>query len=78
MRRKTDYNDQKQYRQHDDKNNKKKWGEKQLYGYFKEQTSEISHEGALIWLRKRKLKRETESLQISAQNNAIRTMSKQK
>ena len=29
------------------------------------------------WLRKGSLKRETESLQIAAQNNAIRTMSKQ-
>ena len=29
------------------------------------------------WLRKENLKRETESLLITAQNNAIRTMSKQ-
>ena len=40
---------------------------KQLYGYFKRQTSEIS------WLRKGNFKKKTESLLIEAQNNAIRT-----
>ena len=33
----------------------------------------IPHEKTRTWLRKGKLKRETESLQIAAQNNAIRT-----
>ena len=42
------------------------------------QASEISHEKIWIWLRKGNLKRETESLLTAAQNNAIRTMSKQK
>ena len=36
-------------------------------------TSEISHEKIWTWLRKWNLKRETESLLIPAQNNAIRT-----
>ena len=38
---------------------------KQKYRYFEQQTSEISHEGSI--------KRETESLLIAVQNNAIRT-----
>ena len=37
-----------------------------MYGYFKRQTSEISHEKTMAWLRKGKLKRETESLLIAA------------
>ena len=52
---------------------KQKWEEKQLYGYFKRQTSKISLVKALIWPRKGNLKRETESLIIATQNNAIRT-----
>ena len=52
---------------------KQKWKEKQLYGYFKRQTSEMSHEKTWTGLRKGKIKRETESLLIAAQNNAIRT-----
>ena len=46
--------------------------EKQLYRYFIQQTSEISHEKTWTWLRKGNLKRETESLLIAAQNDAIR------
>ena len=47
---KIDYSDQKQYRQHKDQQNKnnwkttekkEKWEEKQLYGHFKRQASEI-------------------------------------
>ena len=45
---------------------KQKWEEKQLNGRFKRLTSDISHEKT--WNRKR----ETESLQIAAQNNSIR------
>ena len=45
---------------------KEKWEEKQLYGYFKWQTSKISCEKTWTWLRKW-------NLQIAAQNNAIRT-----
>ena len=52
---------------------KQKWEKKQLYGRFKWLTSDISHEKMWSWLRKGNLKRETESLQIAAQNNAIRT-----
>ena len=37
------------------------------------QTSEISHEKIRTGLRKGNLKRETESLLIAAQNNAIKT-----
>ena len=57
---------------------KQKSKEKQQYGQFKRQTSEISREKTWTWLRKRRLKRETESLLIAIHNNAIRTMSKQK
>ena len=49
---------------------------KQLYGHFKRQTSDISHEKTWRWPRKGSLKRETESFLIEAHKNAIRTMSK--
>ena len=52
---------------------KQKWEEKQLYGRFKRIISNISHEKTWTWLRKGNIKRETESLLIAAQNNAIRT-----
>ena len=52
---------------------KQKWEEKQLYGHFKRQTNEVSYKKTRTWLRKEKLKRETESLLIAAQNSAIRT-----
>ena len=52
---------------------KQKWEEKQLYGYFKRQTKEISHEKTWIWLRKGDLKRATESILIVAQNNSVQT-----
>ena len=51
---------------------KQKWEEKQLYRRFKRLIN-ISHDKTWMWLRKGKLKRETESILISAQNNAIRT-----
>ena len=41
---------------------KLKWEEKHLYGYFKRQTSEISHEKTWTWLRKGNFRRETEFL----------------
>ena len=53
---------------------KQKWEEKQLYAYFKRQTSETSQDTTCTWLRKGKLKRETESLLIVTQNNDIRTV----
>ena len=52
---------------------KQKWTEKQLYGRFKRITSDISHEKMWTCLRKGNLKRETESLLVAAQNNAIMT-----
>ena len=43
-----------------------------MYGHFKRQTSKISHEKTWTWLRKENLKRETESLLITAQFNVIK------
>ena len=51
---------------------KQKWEGKQLYGCFKRLIN-ISHDKIWIWLRKGNFKRETESLLIVAQNNAVRT-----
>ena len=50
---------------------KQKWEGKQLYGRFK-RLIKISHDKTWTWLRKVNFKRETESLLIAAQNNAIR------
>ena len=50
-----------------------KWEEKQLYGRFKRLINNISHQKIWTWLRKENLKRETESLLIAEQDNAIRT-----
>ena len=52
---------------------KQKWEEKQLHGRFKRLISNISYQKIWTWLRKGNFKRETESLLIAAQNNAIRT-----
>ena len=52
---------------------KQKWEEKQVYGRFKRLINNISHEKSWTWLRKGNFKRETESLLIATQNNAIRT-----
>ena len=51
---------------------KQKWEGKQLYGRFKRLIN-ISHQKTWTWLRKGNLKRETESLLIAAQDNAIKT-----
>ena len=51
---------------------KQKWEGKQLYGRFKRLIN-ISNDKTWTWLRKGNFKRETESLLIAAQNNAIRT-----
>ena len=51
---------------------KQKW-EKKLYGRFKRLINNISHEKTWTWLRKGNLKRESKSLPIAEQNNAIRT-----
>ena len=52
---------------------KQKWEGKQLYGCFKRLINNISHQKTWTWLRKGNLKRETESLLIAEQDNAIRT-----
>ena len=52
---------------------RKKWEEKQLYGRFKRLINTILHQKIWTWLRKDNFKRETESLLIAAQKNAIRT-----
>ena len=54
-------------------NRKLKWEGKQLYGRFKRLINNILHDKTWTWLRKGNFKRETESLQIAAQNSAIRT-----
>ena len=52
---------------------KQKWEKKQLYGRFKRLINNISPQKNWTWQRKGNLKRETESLLIAAQDNAIRT-----
>ena len=52
---------------------KQNWEEKQIYGRFKRLINNISHQKTWIWRRKGNLKRETESLLVAAQDNAIRT-----
>ena len=52
---------------------KQKWEGKQLYGRFKRLINNISHDKTWTWLRKGNFQRETESLLIAAQDNAIRT-----
>ena len=58
-------------------NCKQIWKEKQLYGHIKWKKNKISHGKTWTWLRKGNLKRDTESLLIAVQNNAIKTVSKQ-
>ena len=52
---------------------KQKLEGKQLYGRFKLLINNISHQKTWTWLKKGNLKRETESLLIAAQDNAIRS-----
>ena len=51
---------------------KQKWKKKQVYDRFKRLIN-ISHQKNWTWLRKGNLKRKTESLQVAAEDNAIRT-----
>ena len=51
---------------------KLKWEEKELYRRFKRLIN-ISHDKTWTWLKKGHFKRETESLLIAAQNNAVIT-----
>ena len=48
---------------------RKQCEEKKLYGYFKRQTDEISHEMTWTWLWKGSVKREFDSLLIAEQKN---------
>ena len=52
---------------------KQKWGEKQFYKCLKRLTRDISHKKTWTRLRKGNLKKETESLLIAGQNNAMTT-----
>ena len=52
---------------------KQKGEGKHLYGRFKRLINNNSHEKTGTWLRKGNFKRETESLLIAAQDNAVRT-----
>ena len=52
---------------------KQKWEGKQLYDRFKRLINNILHQKTWTWLRKGNLTRETVSLLIAAQDNAIRT-----
>ena len=52
---------------------KQKLVERKLYGNLKRQKSDISYDETWKWLRKGNPKRKTESLQMAAQNNTIRT-----
>ena len=52
---------------------KQKWEGKQPYGRFKQLINNISHDKTWTWLRKGNFKRETESLLIAVQDNAVRT-----
>ena len=52
---------------------KQKWEEKQFYSRFKRLINNISYEKPWTWLRKGKIKLETESLRIAAQNYTIKT-----
>ena len=54
-------------------NRKLKWEEKELYGRFKRLINNVSLEKTWTLLRKGNFKRETESILIAVQNNAIRT-----
>ena len=48
-------------------------GRKTIYGRFKRLINNISHDKTWTWQGKGKFKRETESLLIAAQDNAVRT-----
>ena len=52
---------------------KQKLDEKQMYGYFKQQTDEILHKKTWNWLSMNNFKRKTQSLLIAAQNNTVRS-----
>ena len=49
------------------------WKEMALYGQFARQSEDLRNDETRTWLKEGKLKRETESLIIAAQDQAIRT-----
>ena len=49
------------------------WKEMPLYGQFARQSEDQRNDETWTWLKEEKLKRETESLIIAAQDQAIRT-----
>ena len=52
---------------------KENWKEKTLHGQFLRQTDDITGEDRWLWLKQGNLKRETESLILAAQEQAVRT-----
>ena len=52
---------------------KENWKEKTLHGQFLRQTDDITVEDRWLWLKQGNLKRETESLILAAQEQAVRT-----
>ena len=76
-RRRTDNSHQKRYWHHDRQQNNNNWetkmGRKTTLRRFKRLINNISHDKTWTGLRKGNFKRETKSLQIAGQNNAIRT-----
>ena len=50
-----------------------KWGEKQLYGYFKQKHGNITSVKTWKWLRKKNLKKEIECIRTEAEIHGIKT-----
>ena len=63
----------KQYKNRRAKERKENWKEKVLHGQFIRQTEEIAGEERWKWLKNSGIKRETETLILAAQEQAIRT-----
>ena len=63
----------KQYKDRRAKERKERWKEKVLHGQFIRQTEEIAGEERWKWLKNSGIKRETETLILAAQEQAIRT-----